>query len=558
MNYQPAKLAAIEGRWETASPAPLTIFAIPEEARQRNADALEIPYLGSLILTHSLHGVVQGLEDFPADQRPPVWPVFFAFRVMVGIGFAMLGVVALGWWLYWRDGNFTAAWFLRLCQAMAPLGFVAVLAGWTVTEVGRQPWTVYGLLRTASSVSPSLTGPDVMGSLLAYMAVYLTMYPAGVAVMARMVRQGCAAVEAPSADRQRGAAGTLHHNPGGVRAWATELSTWCRSGPRSSRSASSCTCCWTASISAWASFGASLRRRAGPGDEHDHPGLGRQRDLADPRWTGAAGSVSPGLRHHHPGGLLPRAADAAGAGVPRRRLRVPVQPTLAGAVLVPRLLLSALRSQPLHRAPSLAASSRASPLQGRAFAGTSWDWLTPFSVLTGVALVFGYALLGAGWLVIKTDGELQAWARRVGRSCLIGVLLAIIVVSIWTPVADADIARRWFSWPDAVLLAPVPILTAAIAYAAWRALSGWGGDAALFTAAMGLFLMSYLGIAISLWPMIVPGHYTLWQAASSPSTQAFLLIGTLVLLPVILMYTAWSYWVFRGKVRGAAYDYGGR
>jgi cytochrome d ubiquinol oxidase subunit I len=196
-HYQPAKLAAIEGRWETASPAPLTIFAVPEQTRQRNADAVEVPYLGSLILTHSLHGTVQGLEDFPADQRPPVWPVFFAFRVMVGIGFGMLGVVALGWWLYWRARIFTTAWFLRLCQAVAPLGFIAVLAGWTVTEVGRQPWTVFGLLRTANSVSPSLTGPDVMWSLLAYMAVYLTMYPAGVAVMARMVRQGCAAVEAP-------------------------------------------------------------------------------------------------------------------------------------------------------------------------------------------------------------------------------------------------------------------------------------------------------------------------------------------------------------------------
>jgi cytochrome d ubiquinol oxidase subunit I len=196
-HYQPAKLAAIEGRWETASPAPLTIFAVPEQTRQRNADAVEVPYLGSLILTHSLHGTVQGLEDFPADQRQPVWPVFFAFRVMVGIGFGMLGVVALGWWLYWRARIFTTAWFLRLCQAVAPLGFIAVLAGWTVTEVGRQPWTVFGLLRTANSVSPSLTGPDVMWSLLAYMAVYLTMYPAGVAVMARMVRQGCAAVEAP-------------------------------------------------------------------------------------------------------------------------------------------------------------------------------------------------------------------------------------------------------------------------------------------------------------------------------------------------------------------------
>jgi cytochrome bd ubiquinol oxidase subunit I len=119
-----------------------------------------------------------------------VWPVFFAFRLMVGIGFAMLGVVALGWWLFLRRRLFETVWYLRLCQCAAPLGFVAVLAGWTVTEVGRQPWTVYGLLRTAQSVTPSLTGTDVAWSLLAYMAVYLTMYPAGIAVMARIIRQG--------------------------------------------------------------------------------------------------------------------------------------------------------------------------------------------------------------------------------------------------------------------------------------------------------------------------------------------------------------------------------
>jgi cytochrome d ubiquinol oxidase subunit II len=189
-------------------------------------------------------------------------------------------------------------------------------------------------------------------------------------------------------------------------------------------------------------------------------------------------------------------------------------------------------------------------VSGREFAGSSWDWLTPFSVLTGVALMFGYGLLGAGWLVIKTEGELQAWARRAGRVCLIGVLAAVLVVSVWTPWVDPMIARRWFSWPNLALLAPVPALTALIAYAAWRALAGWGGDAMPFLAAIGLFLMSYLGIAISLWPMIVPRHFTLWQAASSESTQAFLLIGTLFLLPIILMYTAWSYWVFRGKLKG--------
>jgi cytochrome d ubiquinol oxidase subunit II len=188
-------------------------------------------------------------------------------------------------------------------------------------------------------------------------------------------------------------------------------------------------------------------------------------------------------------------------------------------------------------------------VNGRDFAGTSWDWLTPFSVLTGLGLMFGYALLGAGWLIIKTEGELQSWARRTGRVCLGGVLLAILAVSVWTPLANAAIAQRWFGWPNMLFLVPVPLLTAAVAFAAWRALGGWGGDAAPFLGAMGLFLLSYLGIAISFWPMIVPGHFTLWQAASSEGTQAFLLVGTLLLLPVILMYTAWSYWVFRGKMR---------
>jgi cytochrome bd ubiquinol oxidase subunit II len=188
-------------------------------------------------------------------------------------------------------------------------------------------------------------------------------------------------------------------------------------------------------------------------------------------------------------------------------------------------------------------------VNGRDFAGSSFDWLTPFSVLTGISLMLGYGLLGAGWLILKTEGDLQAWARRMGRRCFVGVLAAVAVVSLWTPLTSASIADRWFSWPNIFFLAPVPILTALIALAEWRALSGHGPDAAPFLWAVLLFLMSYLGIAISLFPMIVPPHYTLRQAASSEATQAFLLVGTLFLLPVIAMYSAWSYWVFRGKVR---------
>ena len=188
-------------------------------------------------------------------------------------------------------------------------------------------------------------------------------------------------------------------------------------------------------------------------------------------------------------------------------------------------------------------------VDGRHFVGSSFDCFTPFSLATGTALVFGYALLGAGWLVLKTEGETQDRARRQGRWCLAGVLGAIAIVSVWTPLADADIARRWFTWPNIAFLAPVPMITALIAWWEWRSLNGASQNAP-FLAAVGLFTMSYVGIAVSLWPMIVPHRYSLWQAASPPSTQAFLLVGTVVLLPIILIYTAWSYWVFRGKVRG--------
>jgi cytochrome d ubiquinol oxidase subunit II len=187
-------------------------------------------------------------------------------------------------------------------------------------------------------------------------------------------------------------------------------------------------------------------------------------------------------------------------------------------------------------------------VEGRHFAGSSFDCFTPFSVLTGLALMAGYSLLGAAWLVIKTEGQLQLWARTLGRRCLIGTVIAILAVSLWTPLVDPQIAARWFSWPNIAYLAPVPVITAALTWYEWRAF-GNGSDFGPFIGGIALFLMSYIGIAISLWPMIVPHRFTLWQAASSPSTQAFLLVGTLFLLPVILMYTGWSYWVFRGKVR---------
>jgi cytochrome d ubiquinol oxidase subunit I len=195
LEHQPAKLAAIEAHWTTGRRVPLVLFAIPDEKAETNRFAIELPDVGSLILTHELDGKVIGLKDFPPDQRPPVAIPFFAFRIMVGIGLLMLGMVALGGWLRWRGRLLDTPLFLRLCQLTIPIGFIAVIAGWVVTEVGRQPWTVYGLLRTAHSVSPSLTGTDVLISLIAYMAVYLFMYPVGVLLMWRLVRKGPAAAD---------------------------------------------------------------------------------------------------------------------------------------------------------------------------------------------------------------------------------------------------------------------------------------------------------------------------------------------------------------------------
>jgi cytochrome d ubiquinol oxidase subunit I len=171
-------------------PTPLTLFGIPDDAAATMRYAIEIPGLGSLILTHSWNGTIKGLKEWPADQRPPVGPPFFAFRVMVGIGVIMLLVVVTGQVLRLRDRLWESVWFLRLCPWVAPLGFVAVVAGWVTTEVGRQPWTVYGLLRTADSVSPSLTGANVAWSLVFYIVVYLIMFPTGIAFMAGLVRRG--------------------------------------------------------------------------------------------------------------------------------------------------------------------------------------------------------------------------------------------------------------------------------------------------------------------------------------------------------------------------------
>ncbi len=187
-------------------------------------------------------------------------------------------------------------------------------------------------------------------------------------------------------------------------------------------------------------------------------------------------------------------------------------------------------------------------VSNNAYAGGTFDWLTPFSLLTGVAVVAGYALLGATWLVMKTDGAVQARARQQAKLLLPLVLAALAVVSLWTPLVIPRIFDRWFTMPNVILLAPVPLLTA---YAAWRCWSELekGRETAPFVSTIALFLLGFLGLAVSNLPYIIPPTLDVWQAAAHPSSQLFMLVGVSIMLPIILGYTVFVYRTFRGKVR---------
>ena len=191
-------------------------------------------------------------------------------------------------------------------------------------------------------------------------------------------------------------------------------------------------------------------------------------------------------------------------------------------------------------------------VEGRAFAGGSLDWANGFSIFTGVALVFGYALLGATWLIMKTDGVTQKWARSVARYVLAYVGFFMVMVSIAMPFVDEQVIKVWFTLPNFFYLMPIPLLTAFAFLLLWRDLrtpktGKTFHDARPFFTSVFLFFLAYIGLAVSIYPWIVPFKFTIWQAASAPTSQSLLLIGVAVLLPVILAYTGYSYYIFRGK-----------
>ena len=191
-------------------------------------------------------------------------------------------------------------------------------------------------------------------------------------------------------------------------------------------------------------------------------------------------------------------------------------------------------------------------VEGRSFAGHPFDWLNAYSFMTGVALLFGYALLGATWLVMKTDAITQDWARKCASYVLgyVGVFMGIVSISM--PIMNAGVRDLWFTLPNFFYLLPVPLATVALFIFIWRDLHK-GVENRPFFLSIGVFLMGYLGLGISLWPWLVPFAVTFRQAAAAATSQSFLLVGTLVILPVVLTYTAFCYYVFRGKASHEGY-----
>ncbi len=188
------------------------------------------------------------------------------------------------------------------------------------------------------------------------------------------------------------------------------------------------------------------------------------------------------------------------------------------------------------------------PVADRAYAGGWWNWLTPFSVLTGVALVVGYTLLGATWLILKTEGEVQDSAYRAARWVGPATLLFILIFSAWTPFLNDIYLHRWLAWPQVLLVVPVPMMVLISAALLLRGILH-RHELSPFLSALSLFVVSFIGLGISFYPHIVPNSLTIWEAAAPENSLGFLLVGAVVLIPTILVYTAYAYWVFRGKVK---------
>ena len=230
-------------------------------------------------------------------------------------------------------------------------------------------------------------------------------------------------------------------------------------------------------------------------------------------------------------------------------LTIPLTIMLIGLIFRGVAFEFRFKATPAHRPFWDKAVIQGFSVTGRAYSGGPFDWFTAFNFFCGAGLVVAYALLGSTWLVMKSENALQKRMRQVSKVLLLLLLVFIAIISIWTPLAQPAIAARWFTLPNLFYLLPVPALVAILSLCQWRCLHDPASHTLPFIMTLGLVFLGFSGLGISIWPHIIPPDITLWQAAAPAQSQGFMLVGALLIIPVILVYTFWSYYVFRGKVQ---------
>ena len=557
LEHQPVKVMAMEGHF-TSHPngAPLILFGLPDQAEGEMKYAIEIPKASSLILKHSLDAPLKGLDTVPRENWPPVAVIFWSFRIMVGIGFLMLGIGLLSLFMRWRGTLYQSRLLHLYALAMGPAGFIAVLAGWFTTEVGRQPFTVYGLLRTADSASP-LGGAG--GCLLADRFHRRLLHRlCGGPDLPFPADGNAAASRRTRAERRHADARRRHY----TRGWRRGIGACVMAGMID------IPVLW-AFIIAFAVFVYVVMDGFDLGLGMLFPLFPKKADrdvmmnTVAPVWDGnetwlvlGGGGLMAAFPLAYavlmPALYTPMIAMLIGLifrGVAFEfRWRTTRQRNLWDIAFAAGSLLAAMA-----QGVALGAILQGIHVEGRHYGGGWWDWLTPFSILTGLSVVVGYALLGATWLVMKTEGELRDEAYRLSWWLLFAMIAAMGAVSLATPFLHIQYTHRWFTWPNMILTAPVPIAVAGVTLLLLRSLAN-KQDYRPFFLTLALFGLSYAGLGISMYPYIVPQSITIWQAASPENSQIFMLFGVAILIPMILGYTAWAYYVFRGKVKhGSGY-----
>ena len=555
--HQPAKLAAIEGHWETNPPgegADWSLLAWPDKDQQQNRWSVEIPGALSLLLTHDATGQVRGLRDFPVADQPPAMPLlYYSFRGMVAIGFLML---FLALWAGWRKyrGAFTPEniikhpRLLRVWVLCIPIGYVAVELGWIVREVGRQPWVLYGIMRTEAGASPLPAG--ILASTLAvYTFIYVSLTIIFIVLSRRMLFKGpdldikpLQANKLPTHLMHMPDTGITHNMDLAymllIEIWFAILglflifyvvldgfdlgigiiSLLAKTEERRDVMMNSVGSVWDANETWLVVFGGALFGAFPAAYAAILHGLYIPVSLM--LFALIFRGISFEFREHGKGHHKGRWSLAFGYG------------SLVGALM---------------QGFALGAVIGGFPVVNGAFAGSVWHWLSLFTLLTALGVVFGYVLLGACYLIMKTQGEIQ---QRMYRIASIGaVLMAVcgIAVSVWTPLRFDYVAERWLSWPNLLYLAPLPSL-AILAYGMLLRALYKRQEHAPFVWSVLIFVFSFLGLAVTLFPYLVPDVLSIYDAAAKANTLVFMLTGIGMLIPIMIIYNAYQYLVFRGKV----------